>query len=94
MDGIVQNGFTCFNDSNNIDLPLSVQAGDLVGACIFKPQESYRRQLNIVGEVDGESLLGMSDVIECSVDDIPSSIRADQLSTHDNRRLHIYANIG
>ena len=97
VDDIIQNGFACFSDFNNIDLPLSVQAGDLVGACIFDPENTQffqRRQLNIVSEVDGESLLGMSDVVECSVDDIPSSIRADQLSTHNNRRLHIYANIG
>ena len=98
VDSIIhENGFTCYNDTNDINMPVSVQAGDLVGVCIFSPEDGSfftRNQLNVVGDGGGESLLQMSNVGGCSVDSIPSGIQADNLSTVNNRRLHIYANIG
>ena len=94
VDGVVQQGgFTCYNDTNDIDTPIPIQTGDLVGACIFDPDSSFRQQLNNVGTVNGESLMGMSDP-ECTVDALPSSVDTSDLSTSNNRRLHIYANIG
>ena len=95
---ILQNGFNCFDDTNSLNVPLSVQAGDFVGACIFDPPNVLLRfsrdQLDFVGRGGGESLLEMNNVGGCSVDSLPSSVQDDDLSIVNNRRLHIYANIG
>ena len=94
-DGVIRRqGFTCYDDT--ITAPLTVQAGDVVGACVFNPTNGNfftRRQLDVVGRVDGESLLQMGSG-GCSTTALPTEIRASQLSTADSRRLHIYANIG
>lgn len=98
VDGeIVEEGFNCYTDSIDVgDSPLTIQAGDLLGACIFDPSNSIlvnRLQLDVVGEANGESLLQM-DEGGCSRNAIPSDIPANQLTSLDSRRLHIYANIG
>ena len=95
VDGVLQEGFSCYNDSDNSTL--TIQAGDIIGACIFDPEDTSpfvgRHQLDIVGQVRGESLSQLqSDV--CTMDAIPSSIPYSDLLIRDNRRLHIYANIG
>ena len=89
---------SCYTDSLEGSVTLLVQAGDLVGACVFRPENSNifdRYQLNVVGESDGSKdyLLEMG-VGGCSIDDIPTSIRLNKLSRRNRRRLHIYANIG
>ena len=95
VDAVIrQQGFTCYDDS--ITAPLTVQAGDIVGACVFNPTDENfftRRQLDVVGRVNGESLLRMGSG-GCSITTLPMEIRASQLSTVNSRRLHIYANIG
>ena len=95
-DGVIrQQGFNCYDDS----IPssgLTVQAGDVLGACIFNPVNENRLtriQLNIVGQGGDESLLQMG-AGGCSMDTLPNSIQASQLSRVDSRRLHLYANIG
>ena len=100
VDTIIQQGdFNCYNDTNDIGTPIPVQTGDLVGACIFDPEDGdgfpsfTRLQLDNVGTVNGESLMGMSDS-RCTFDTLPSSVQTSDLSTSNNRRLHIYANIG
>ena len=100
VDGeIVQGGFNCYDDSIDVgDSPLTVQAGDSLGACVFDPEDDQilvtRLPLDIVGEVDGESLMQMG-TDGCSRTNIPSDISSSQLSTaNSTRRLHIYANIG
>jgi hypothetical protein len=100
VDGvIVQGGFNCYTDSIDVgNSPLTIQAGDILGACIFDPDGDIpfivtRLQLDVVGEASGASLLRMN-TDECSRQDIPSDIPANQLSTLASRRLHIYANIG
>ena len=62
-DGLIQErSFMCYNDSVDAsDSPLTVQDGDIIGACVFDPQEDdvsfSRRQLNIVGDImNGVSL--------------------------------------
>ena len=91
-----QTGFTCFDDSTST--PVMVQAGDIVGACVFRPDDFSdtisTRRLDVVGETSGESLQVLTDVIGCSRTEIPSNIQTSQLSTRNSRRLHIYANIG
>ena len=95
VDGVIQqSGFNCYNDT--LDTPLTIQDGDIVGACIFMPPGGFgfsRRQLNIVGDVDGETLLGMDDS-GCTINRIPSNISTSRPSSHTSRRLHLYANIG
>ena len=103
VDGVLQEGFNCYNDSDSINnSTLTIQAGDIIGACIFDPKDFSplvgRHQLDVVGEVCGESLSQLqSDANDvCSMDAIPSSIPYvySDLLIRDNRRLHIYANIG
>ena len=104
-DGRNREGFNCYTDSIDAgNSPLTIQAGDIIGACVFDPQDEDifdRAQLNIVGEVPaglGESLMRV-DVgdgpfeVDCTMDDIPSSIQQGDLREQNNRRLHIYANI-
>ena len=103
VDGeITQGGFHCYEDSIDIrNLPLTVQTGDILGACVFDPEDDQfipfvgpvtRLPLDVVGQ-DGGSLLQMSSA-GCSREAIPSDIPANQLSTLNSRRLHIYAHIG
>ena len=99
VDGEVLDGFVCYNDLIDVGgSPLIVQAGDVLGACVFDPIELGRvmnKQLDIVGEVNGESLLAMpSNDAGCNQDTLPSTIPASQLSIINARRLHLYANIG
>ena len=101
VDGrIVEGGFNCYTDSG--DSPLIIQTGDILGSCVFDPEDIVHRlgisivtrlPLDVVGEASGETLLQM-DTAGCSIDDIPSNISANQLSILNSRRLHIYANIG
>ena len=98
VDGLVQEDvYFCYNDSIDAGaLPLTVQAGDVLGACVFNPVNvdgDNRRQLDIVGETSGSSLLGMNDN-GCTTEAIPSNIPTNQLSNRNNRRLHLFANIG
>lgn len=98
VDGeIVEGGFNCYEDTRDAgDSQLMVQAGDILGACVFDPSETIgvtRRQLDIVGEASGESLLEMSSD-GCSRDTLPMSIPMNALSTVESRRLHLNAQIG
>jgi hypothetical protein len=103
VDGeIVQGGFNCYTDSIDVgNSPLTIQAGDILGACVFDSEDDQlstitivvRRPLDVVGEVSGESLLQMG-TTGCSREDIPSDISASQLSIINSTRLYIYANIG
>ena len=100
VDGeIIQGGFNCYDDSIDIgDSPLTIQAGDILGACIFNPDGDIpfivaRLPLDVVGEASGDSLLQMG-TTGCSRANIPSDVSTNQLSTVNSRRLHIYANIG
>ena len=98
IDGEALDGYACYNDSIDVGgSPLTVQAGDVVGACVFDPLDSSRvvqYQLDIVSEVNGESLLAMaSTAAGCNIETLPSTIPANQLSII-HARLHLYANIG
>ena len=94
-DVIQQQGFNCYDDS--VASPLTIQAEDVLGACIFDPTDENffsRRQLDIVGQVDGEESLLQMGTGGCSTEALPDSIQANQLSNANSRRLHLYANIG
>ena len=102
-DGQNQSGFNCYTDSIDVgDSPLTILDGDIIGACVFDPQDAdsfEKQQLNVVGDVSGESLLRVdvgdpSDEVDCTIMDIiPSNIPSSVLRVQNNRRLHIYANI-
>ena len=104
VDGeVAQGGFNCYTDSIDIgDSPLTIQAGDILGACVFDPDGDIqfggtsiliRLPLDVVGEASGGSLMQM-DTAECSREAIPSDIPTNQLSSLSSRTLHIHANIG
>ena len=81
----------------------TIEAGDLVGACIYDPIDNeansrFRSQLDIIGEAiieSGYPLLRMSDISECAVglSRLPSSIPHNMLSVVESRVLHLYADI-
>ena len=82
---------------------MTVEAGDVLGTCIFDPPDpaiGERRELDIVGDVDGESLLEINSQSICTLDtstlaiEIPQSVVKSQLSARSGRRLHLHANIG
>ena len=100
VDGLITNSsFNCYNDTRDVgDIPVTVQAGDVFGACVFDPSDSImgnaeRLPLNVVGEASGESLLEMG-ADECTQKIIPSNIQLSQLTTSASQRLHLYADIG
>ena len=40
VDGVLQKGFSCYDDSDSINnSTLAIQAGDIIGACIFDPKD-------------------------------------------------------
>ena len=91
VDGEIEGGFNCYDDP--VDFPVTVQADDLVGACVFTSVNIS--QLNIVGDVmDNEESLQAMEADGCTVNDIPSSILVNQLKRRKSTRLHLYANIG
>jgi hypothetical protein len=100
---ISEGGFHCYTDSLDADdSSLNIQAGDILGACVFDPDGDIvildadikiTLPLDVIGEASEESLLQMS-TAGCSRFRIPSDIPANQLTPIDSRRLHIYANIG
>ena len=99
VDGEILDGFVCYNDLVDVgSSPLTVQAGDVLGACVFDPTELGRftnNPLDIVGEVNGESLLTMASIAAgCNVHSLPFTIPVSQLTVINARRLHLYANIG
>ena len=100
VDGILrEEDYACYDDAieDSGDMtPVTIQARDILGACIFNPDNEpgdNRRQLDIVGETGGSSLLEMGDD-ECTTEALPSNIASSQLSNRSNRRLHLFATIG
>ena len=56
---------------------------------MFDPSGGFRRELDIVGEVSGESLMEAD--IDCDMHS--RMIQQSELQLRDDRRLHIHANI-
>lgn len=88
--------FEC--DILELDTNFTIEAGDIVGACIFDPIDNdnrLRKQLDIIGEASDYSLLHMSDVSECTVglNRLPMTIANGMLTAVDSRVLHLYADI-
>ena len=84
--------FNCFNISVN---NFTIEAGDIVGGCVYDPTGTGSRQLDIVGQnAAGYSLMQMDDESQCRKKSLPLSISSNQLgSILDSTILHVYANI-
>ena len=83
--------FNCYNVSIN---GFTIQAGDMVAACIYDPNGGSR-QLDVVGWTHnvGDSLMRMNDVSQCRETSLPSNISNSRLSEVNWRILHLYATI-
>ena len=86
--------FECFDQALGSDF--DVEEGDVFGVCIVDSRDEFfydRRELDVVGEASGYSLMQMNDVSGCDHTMIPSSVLGSQLSIVDSRILHLYATI-
>ena len=93
---VTAGGFNCYNDTLDSISPLTIRSGDILGVCVFDPDSDdvlFGRQLDVVGEVSGQSVLQMG-TSGCTTEAIPSNIPANQLSNLSSMRVHVYANIG
>ena len=89
------NGFTC----QYLDLSMSrngqfdIEAGDIVGACIFNPSQGDRERMDIVSEANGYSLMRLPSNTFCGYNSIPRTISSSQLLIVNSRLLHLSATI-
>ena len=93
----ISRGFNCHNEFIAGGEAVEVQRGDVLGACIFDPDNGIilvHSQLDVVGEASDYSLLEMDDVSECDFGAVPSRILASNLREQTSRILHLYAEIG
>ena len=77
---------------NVSDFDVDIEAGDVLGACVFNPSGGPNRRLLIVGQASGYSLMEMNST-GCSLDAMPSNVSTSDLSNVNSRLLHVYANI-
>ena len=73
--------FWCRNQNVN---DFDIEAGDIVGACIYDPSQNDRKQMDIVGQANGYSLMQMSVDNQCGDNLMPSTIPSSQLSSIDS----------
>ena len=77
--------------------PVTVEAGDVLGACVFDPSGRNHKQLDIVGEHSSDlSMLMSTNDDDCGRDPaaVPSTVSSSSLDNAFDRVLHLYANIG
>jgi hypothetical protein len=87
-------GFNCRGEGNQV---VEIQRGDVVGACIFDPEDGFiarHSQLDVVGEGSNHSLLETDDISGCDIGMVPSQILVSNLREQRSRILHLYAEIG
>ena len=73
--------------------PVTVQAGDVIGACVFDPPDDDTLQNDVVGEIDDSNRYLMTTGTNgCGDAAVPRNVNF--LSTRNSRVLHIYADIG
>ena len=100
-DGEINDGFNCYTDTIDVgESPLIIQAGDILGACVFNPPDDrnhvIRLPLHVVSAANqgGQWLRELKKgTIGCSIVDIPSVISPRELSSKP-KILHIHAIIG
>ena len=88
------------NDDECLDLsfnePVTVNPGDVLGACVFDPPGSSVYPLDVVRSASSsdELLRADSGSSGCTDTAVPSSITSSSLSTRTSRVLHLHATIG
>ena len=97
-EDIGKDDFTCRNLSTSV---ITIQEGDMVGACVNDvdrggPDANDQVQLNIVGGESGYSLMydGFSSCQSGNVLTVPGSITERELSRSNSAVLHLHAIIG
>ena len=93
----ISSGFNCHDELDIGSEAVEIQRGDIVGACIFDPNDYLifvHSQLDVVGEASGYSLLEMRDISECDFNAVPNQILVSNLREQTSRILHLYADIG
>ena len=81
--------FSCQNIDLNNAQQFTIEADDIVGACVFNPSQNNRERMDIVSEANGYSLMQIN--TRCGYNSIPRTISSSQLSTVDSRLLHLSA---
>ena len=86
--------FSSFGCTNlTLEDPVTVQAGDVIGACVFDPPDDDTLQNDVVGEIDDSNrYLMTSGTNGCGDAAVPSIVNS--LEQRDSRVLHIHAEIG
>lgn len=83
---------TCV-DFDELLIPAQVQAGDVVGACIFEsigPGNSGREQLDLVGQdAQGFSVYSSSSSVGCDRGQPPPIVNVRDLNSHTSTTLHL-----
>ena len=83
--------FGCTNLT--LEDPVTVQAGDVIGACVFDPPDDDTLQNDVVGVIDdSDSYLMTTGTNGCGDAAVPQ--RVNSLSTTNSRVLHIHADVG
>ena len=89
--------FVCYEADP--DSPVTVQQGDVLGACVYDQSNDRTKALNIIGEVsDCRETLLSTRIGGCyggnGIRTIQVSQNNKQFSTVKSVRLHLYAHIG
>ena len=83
--------FSCADYTPNE--PFIVEAGDIVGACVFNPSGGSNEQLDIVGNrLTSLGILMRTGDNGCDINAVPSSINSASLEDSSTLALHLYAN--
>ena len=85
--------FSCAVYTPNV--PVTMEAGDVLGACVFNPSGGDRKQLDIVGNrITNLGMLMRTGDNGCGINTVPSSVTSASLQDSSSLALHLYANIG
>ena len=85
------NNFACQYYDLNMNDQFNIEAGDIVGACVFNPSQTDRERMDIVSEANEYSLKQIN--TRCGWYSVPHTISSSQLSTINSRLLHLSATI-
>ena len=79
-----------------LDQPLPIEAGEVLGVCIFDPPGNTIHSLNLVGSVgtDTSDLLRLRPAPDCTETSVPRSIDDSHSDHISNKAIYLYANIG
>ena len=77
------------------NVSVTVEAGDVLGACVFNPSGDDNKQLDIVGNrLTNLGMLMKTGSSGCDINAVPSTVTSASLQDSSSLVLHLYANIG